>query len=42
MDSVKHTVRNEFKLKSKYFSCDKSRNVAGGTEVITFRLKSST
>lgn len=36
------TVRNEFRLKSKYFNCDKSLNVAGGTEFIPFRLRSST
>lgn len=34
------TVRNEFKLKSRYFSKRKSRKVAGGTLVIPLRLKS--
>lgn len=34
------TVRNEFKLKSKYFNCDKSLNVAGATELIPLRLRS--
>lgn len=35
------TVRSEFKLKSRYFNCFRSRNVAGGTDAIPFRLKSS-